>query len=231
MKRSRSVFVEMILIWIFIIILVVNALFTGCERRDTTVANRFADDTDFVLLIAIDADYVEQNARPYDFCIMALSTYFDEREGANSQVLISQLGSDRPVIWQGKPEDFKRDFPSPSAFQEYLKNEKTPTTKNVTEGIAFSLDYLTRHPSVRSKKPSVALIISEMIDSSPTVESETEAINAIIRYAKTGGALGFFFVDSHRMKYVEDELLKRAGMTMYTLQGDVHGRPPLPSFE
>ncbi len=213
--------------------IVVCLLLSGCERRDPAATNPFHnDDTEFVLLIAIDADYVEQNSQPYSFLIYALQTYFDDRQGSNGdEVIFSQLGSPKPVLWHGKPEDFKRTFPSPDAFREFLASKKEPVSGSVNSGLAFSLDYIAHHPSVSSGQArSVTLVVSDMLDPSPSPAADEEAVQSMIRYSKTGGAMGYFFCDQTRMATVRDQM-ERAGIPFYTLQSDAYGRPPLPSFE
>jgi hypothetical protein len=204
----------------------------GCQRRDAANASPFQQEaSEYVLLIAIDADYVKDNPKAFDFMAYALESYFQERIGSNDQVILAQMsGSKRPLLWQGTPQALRREFADHAAFRKFLLAHAESGSR-INDGIAESLNYLMRTYSVaKGKAKSVALIVSNMIDDQPAVdESEPRLMESLINYGHRG-AMGFYFVDQTRMADIIDKM-EKAGFRFYTLEPDFHGRPALPSFE
>lgn len=204
----------------------------GCERRDAASASPFQQETcDFVLLLAVDRDYVVQNDKAYEFVTYAIDRYFHDTIGSNNQVIIAQLsGTQAPLLWQGSPHDLRRQFANQEEFRNYLLTHGDSGSR-INLGLAEALDYLMHSYSVANgKAKSVALILSDMIDDQPeSKESERQLMDALIAYGRKG-SIGFYFCDQRRMADIRRKM-EAAGFGWYTLECDIHGRPPLPSFE
>ena len=204
----------------------------GCERRETADVSPFDQEpSDFVLLIAVDGDYVTDKPKAYELVTRAIDKYFHDRIGGHDQVIISQLsGNKEPLLWQGTPQHLRQEFPSQESFRSFLASHCDKGSR-INDGIAESLDYVMRTNSVADgKAKTVAMILSDMIDDQPpSKRSDERLMKALIRYAKRGG-IGFYFVNQKRMADIEEKM-ERAGFRFRTLESDIHGRPPLPNFE
>ena len=214
-----------------ILILLLSFAF-GCEAAPPPSDSPFVSEPcDYVLLIAVDCDYVKQNSEVYDFMLRALDQYFHDRIGGHDQVILAQLsGTNRPLLWQGTPLALRHKFPDSQAFRDFLLAHATKGSR-INTGIAEALEYLMRTQSVAKGNPkSVTLILSNMVDDQPAQEeSDQRLLTALTTYGRKGH-LGFYFCDQTRMADIRKKM-EQAGFTFYTLECDILGRPPLPNFE
>lgn len=224
---------------VLIFALLVSSLgLLGCERRDASRQSAFKQqDYESVVLIAIDLsgsfrDDMSEDGKAYDFVLRAIDEYFRQRIGGNDQLIITQLsGNSRPLLWQGTPQELRRQFPNAAKFRDFLLASSDPNASRINDGIAESLEYVLGTHSVASgRAKTVALILSDMQDNaSSDSQSDQRLMNALISYARHG-AIGFYFCDQQRMTDIRQKM-SQAGIDMYTLEGDFRGRPPLPNFD
>lgn len=205
---------------------------SGCARRDTSRPVTFEqEETDYTLLIVADIDIISTNPRAFDFVTYAVEHYFKERVGTKDQIIISGLsGNKRPLLFQGTPRDLRREMPTEAEFRKYLvaRSEKG---RRINDGIAESLDFLAHTSSVkRGKAAPIALIVSSMVDGEPeSKESDDRVMAELIKFGKAGGELAFYFCDQQRMAAVREKM-EKAGFGWEILECDIHGRPPLPTY-
>jgi hypothetical protein len=205
----------------------------GCEVRDEAQVQTFQSETcEYVLLVAVDRDYVANHKKAFEFLQYAIDKYFSDRMGSrNDQIIIAELsGSPKSLLWQGTPEQLRQDFPDQEAFRKYMLANGNEGCR-INEGLAESIKYLLKTHSVAfGKAKTAALILSSFQDDQPnSEESEVKLLDALTKLAKRGG-IGFYFVDRTRMDFIEEKMTK-AGFPLYTIECDIHGRPPLPTFE
>jgi len=210
----------------------------GCERRDTSNTSPFQQEScEYVLLVAIDTsgsfcDFMTEDGKAYDFILRAVDQYHRDGIGSDFQIIITQLsGNQRPLLWQGTPQQLRREFPDPKAFRDFIIAHGDPSRSRINDGITESIDYVLNTYSVSqgNAKP-VALILSDMEDNhSNRKESDSRLMNALTTFAGRG-EIGFYFCSQERMADIRQKM-KQAGIDMYVLECDIHGRPPLPSFE
>ncbi len=204
----------------------------GCEAAPPLSESPFVSEPcEYVLLIAVDCDYVKNNADVFEFITRTLDQYFHDRVGGKDQVIIAGLsGTNRPLLWQGTPQTLRHKFPDSKTFRDYLIAHGSKG-KRINIGIAEALEYLMRTYSVeQGNAKSVALILSDMIDDQPgRDESDPRLMNALTTYARKGH-LGFYFCDQTRMADIRQKM-EQAGFRWFTLECDIMGRPPLPNFE
>ncbi len=204
----------------------------GCERRNTADVSPFEQEPcDFVLLIAVDGDFIKEKTKAYELVTHAIDKYFHDRIGGHDQVIISQLsGNQRPLLWQGTAHQLRREFPSQEAFRQFLVSHCDAGSR-INDGIAESIEYVMRTNSIANgKAKSVALILSDMIDDQPnSADNDSRLMNALISYGRRG-SIGFYFVDQVRMADVQKKM-EQAGFRFSCLECDIHGHPALPNFE
>ena len=101
----------------------------------------------------------------------------------------------------------------------------------INDGIAESLDFvLNTHSVGQGKAKTVALILSDMLDNHPDQQaSEKRLLEALTRYAQRG-AIAFYFCDQNKLSDMRKKM-RQAGFRWSIIESDIHGNPPLPSFE
>lgn len=220
------------------LVCILLVLLAGCERRDTSDVSPFQQEhCDYVLTIAIDLsdgfrEYMTADGKAYDLILRAIEQYFRDRIGGHDQIIITQLsGNKRPLLWQGTPQQLRREFPDSTSFREFLLGHSEPKGCRLNDGIADTIDYTLRTESIkRGNAKSALMILSKMLDDQPEQEaSDARLMKALTTYARRGH-IGFYFCDALRMTEITEKL-EKAGFAMHTLECDIHGRPPLPSFE
>lgn len=220
------------------ITLMLLLLFTGCERRSPATTSALQQETsDYVLLVAVDLsgsflDFLTADGRAHEFLLQTIDQYHRAGIGGDFQIIITQLsGNRRPLLWQGTPRQLRQDFVDPDAFRQFLQSHADPDASRLNDGIAESLDYALHTYSVaKGKAKAVALILSDMNETfDPGPESDARLVDALTRFAHRG-EVGFYYCDQQRMAVVRD-MMQQADISMYHLECDIHGRPPLPSFD
>lgn len=210
----------------------------GCEKvEESQVSTLQPESCEYVVMVAIDMSQsfckqMAEDGKAYDFMQQVVEKYFRDRIGGNDQIIITQLsGNNRPLLWQGTPFQLRKNFPDKAAFRNFLLANADSDASRINDGIHESLRYLMRTHSVgRGNAKTATLILSDMEDSfDDQDESGKRLISSLTNYAKRG-SIGFYYCSQHRMEDIEDKLAE-AGITMYMLECDIHGNPPLPSFE
>jgi hypothetical protein len=186
--------------------------------------------------VAIDVsgsfgEYMAKNGKGYEFLQRALDKYFSDRIGGNDQIVITQLSGGHPLLWQGTPHQLRLDFPDQNVFRDYLLSHADQNGSRINMGLAESLDYvLHTHSVAQGKAKTIALVLSDMLDNHPDQDaSEQQFLDALTRYARRG-AIAFYFVDQYKMAQLRKKT-EQAGFRWSIIEGDIHGNPPLPSYE
>lgn len=220
----------------FLALLLVFAV--GCEQVDQSQFSPLQPEScEYVVLVAIDMSesfrkYMAEDGKAYDFVNHVVEKYFRDRIGGNDQIVITQLsGNNKPLLWQGTPFELRKEFPDKQKFRDFLLANADPTSSRINDGVHESLKYLLRtHSVARGNAKTVALILSDMEDEFPDEEQSSDRlISSLTTFAKRGH-IGFYYCSQHRMEDIEKKL-EEAGISMYILECDIHGRPPMPSFE
>jgi len=222
-----------------ILLIAVLLCAAGCETREVAGIPSLQQETcEYVLLIAIDCsgsfrDYMTVEGKGFEFVQFALDKYFGDRIGGNNdQIVITQLSGSRPLLWQGTPQELRRDFPNANAFRDYvLAHADQQGGSRLNLGVAESLDYvLSTYSVAQGNAKTVALICSDMLDNHPDPEaSEQRFIDALTRYARRG-AIGFYFCDQTKLADIRRKT-EQAGFRWVIIEPEFHGRPPMPNFD
>lgn len=210
----------------------------GCDERDISNPSPFKQEScEYVLLVAIDlsgsfSDYMTEDGKAYNFVLQAIDQYHREGIGSDFQIILTQLsGNQCPLLWQGTPQQLRREFLDPRAFRDFLIARADPSGSRINDGIAECVDYALNTYSVsQGNAKLVALILSDMEDNHGNRrESDPRLMNALTTFAAHGN-IGFYFCSQERLADIRQKM-KQAGIDTYILECDIHGHPPLPSFE
>lgn len=218
--------------------LLVILLAVGCEPVDQSQMTPLQPEScEYVVLVAIDMSssfrtFMAEDGKAYDFVSQVVEQYFRDRIGGNDQIIITQLsGNNKPLLWQGTPFELRREFPDRQSFRDFLLAKADPNSSRINDGVHESLKYLMRtHSVAHGNAKTVALVLSDMEDSSGDEEQSSQRLISTLSTFAKRGHIGFYYCSQHRMEEIEQKL-EEAGMTMYVLECDIHGRPPMPNFE
>lgn len=210
------------------ILAMVLTLIAGCERRNKERSVFQQEACAFVLLIAVSDDVVA-NDDAYLFILKTIDKYFQDRIGTADQVIVARIEAERPLVWQGTPRTLRQKFPNAAEFRRHLTGPKAPGSLH--DGLTRSFGLLMETYSIKKgNAKAVTMILSDMNDDQPSTEANERFIDALVSYCKRGGQLAIYFCDQLRFEEIRAQT-KKAGFDWVTLELDVHGDPPLPSFE
>ena len=202
----------------------------GCTPRDKGGSVFRQEASDYVLLIAVSEEVTESD-HAYQYILMAIDKYFQDRIGTSDQIMIARIEGVRPLVWKGTPRALRREFPNPESFRKaVLASGKE--TGSLNDGLARSLRMVMKTYSVaKGNAKAVTMVMSSMNDPQPSEESDAHFIESLVEYWKSGGQIAFYFVDQLRIEEIEEKTLK-AGMTEWLpIESDANGYPYLPEFE
>ena len=220
------------------------ALVVGCEsRRERTPQPRAtsavpADKSQYIVMIVPDlsgsfAHHMADDGRAWEFGLLALDKYFRTRLGnRHDRIIVGQVSasSEEPLIWEGTPEQFRRDFDA-KKFREFLLAHSNPHGSMIHDGIVNAMAYMMRIANVRSgKAKSAVLILSDFLDNGPDPEkSEQRLFDQFVAYDKLGGVGGVWYC--HQTRYQKwRKKLDDAGLEDFIIECDFKGHPTLPDF-
>lgn len=202
----------------------------GCAPRDKNSDVFRQENSDYVLLIAVSEEVTESD-HAYQYMLMAIDKYFQDRIGTNDQIMIARIEGIRPLVWKGTPRALRKDFPNPESFRQAVLASGRETG-SLNDGLVRSLKMVMKTYSVaKGKAKAVTMIMSSMNDPQPSAESDARFIEQLVKYWQAGGQIAFYFVDQLRIEDIEEKTVK-AGMTEWvSIEPDANGYPYLPEFE
>ncbi len=216
-------------------------LFCGCEPRRQSPADSsstFAhQESQYVLTVLLDMSGSFQHemtdgGKAHRFNMRIIDRYFRERLGSNDQLIIAQISGDsRSLLWQGTPLQLRKDFPSATAFGEFLRSKTNPQGSLVHDAIASTVDYILADPNVSSGTAKSALfVLSDLADTASSPESKERALQSLAAYGQAGGVVGLYYVDQSLVPEWRTNL-RLAGIQESCVEADIVGTPTLPRFE
>lgn len=219
-----------------ILILCLVCLF-GCDKRKIVEDETFAPrDHTQVAMIVLDLSgsfqhLMAEEGKGYAFALNVIDSYFKAKNGSDDRLIIAQVsGNNRALLWEGKPMELRREFPSAAKFRAFLEKRGDPNASFVHEGVIHSLNYLLSEPAVASgqAKPAV-FVLSDMVDSGGKPDTDQRMEAALAEFSKTSGVLGVYFCDQFLIADWRTRLQK-AGIKG-VVESEIVGRPTLPNFE
>lgn len=211
----------------------------GCPRRQVKERSPLAV-TPPTYLLAVDVDLsgsmsdrmLEGRGEAWNFCRAVLDQFHRDQPG-DVRILVAQISSGEPLLWEGTPQALRRDFPSASAFKSFLRRH-TGSGSDVFGSIAALIRYVRQYPGVAEHKTRTAVLcLTDMLDTGGAPEvGKVRLENELEAYAKLGGAVGLYWVDN---SVLAD--WKSAGPRLgfpadrYVVEPIIVSRPTIPSFD
>ena len=211
----------------------------GCQARQNIESVSLGEaEEEFVLVVVLDlsgsfAGQMAEDGKAYEFVQRALARYLQDKTGTRDRILFAQIsGTKKPLLWEGTTKDLRRDFPSASAFHQFLMKRADPNGSRVNHGVCRAIRYVLSLPRVaRGHARTVTLVLSDMEDNSPDAKvSEQELVDTLTDYARTGGLIGMYYVEQDRLDALRKNL-EGCDFKDFRVEGDIVGYPALPSFE
>ncbi len=227
----------------FLFIAASMALLAGCgppvQPGSVAPVDLNRADGECLVVVAIDmsgsfAAKMTRDGKAFAFLTRVVDNYFKNSIGDDDRLVIAQLSQDgrRPLLWEGKPQDLRRDFPSAAAFREFLLMKSSPGGSRLHDGISDALDYAMSDPGVAGgRTKSVLLALTDFEDNAPNPDlSEQRLVQTLTAFGRKGGIVGFYYLDLAFVP-VWRRHLAEARIKSYVCEADIVSRPPLPSFE
>lgn len=220
----------------FLIIALMPLLLAGCPRRvaDEEVQVFKHQKAEHVLALVIDMSssfaysMQEDDPRAFRFLLNVIDKFKQERAGNNDRIVIAQLsGSDKPLLFDGKPGDLKRAFTSQDQFKQCLTQKSDHNGSKVYASIDKTLTYLNQRVVADPETRITTIVLSDLLDNDPDEQAKQKMIATLQRYAPHG-AIGFYWVDQTKTQEFSD-ILQQAGYPPATWS-HIQYDPPLPSF-
>lgn len=217
-------------------------LVAGCTKHsddlDQRVVSLERENSDGIVLIAIDlsgsfADFMTRDGKAYEFILRVADGYFRNSIGTNNRIVIAQLSAtDRALLWDGTPVQLRQDFPNADRLRDYLFAKSHPAGSRIHDGVSETLEYAVSDLGVAGGKTRAAvLVLSDFDDNAPNPEkSERRLVDSLQAFGRTGGVVGFYFLDHPRVA-VWRRHLQASGVKQWACESGIVAYPPLPSFE
>lgn len=222
-------------------LMVLIVMLSGCvpvneSEENVKVEPLQAPKRDYVLAIPVDIsgsfldEMFGRHGRGYRFVQMAIDRLFRDRMGTDDHVLLAQLSTGQPLLWEGSPRDLKRRFKNADALKNFIAGHAGGTS-HLYAGVADTLEYLYALPGVRDGETKVCvLILSDMQDNSPTLEADkTRMIQALRKMKDVKAGIGFYFVDAGELAGTRQCMID-AGIDPRFIESGIVENPPLPTF-
>jgi hypothetical protein len=176
----------------------------GCQERVNQSEEVFrADDGGYVLTIAVDMSgsfkkFMAEDGKAWSFVCQVVDKYFRDRLGHSDKLILAQLsGSEQSLLWRGTPLELRQEFPSASAFHDWLAAHADPHGSRIYDGIAQAVEYTLSDPVMTSGNGKAAVfILSDMRDTAKNRKQARErVIKALAEVASRDGVIGLYYVD------------------------------------
>jgi hypothetical protein len=215
------------------LVLVLPLLF-GCQHRIETETHTFSyTKPSRIVSIVIDMSgsfqqLMADNGAAWQFVLLVIDTYFKNSIGSDDRLIISQISGATPLLWEGRPLDLRRDFPTPGSFRDFLKSKSTDGSP-IHLAVARSLEY---EMSVSDPTTKAAMfVLSDMEDNGEKTEAmKTRILAALSKFAQQGGAIGLYYVSD---PYIEPwkKILQDSGFKEWRVESQIVSHPLLPNLE
>ena len=238
-----------------ITILFVSATLVGCGRspqtyRDDSVVrpekqahrrrpsvNYRQSENENLLVLIVDlspsfAELLGPEGGAFEWMLKVVQEYKRSHPGDEGRLVIAQISNGgSPLVWEGRPSRLQQSYDSADDFRAYLEAQAdTAGGTALYESLSSSIDFVLRHPTVRSGQSTVdVIVISDMVDSTGDAAAETELTEKIGQLAQQSGTIGMYYVHPDVTQHWE-ELLHGNGYPTMHFTSIIDRFPAIPEF-
>ena len=188
-----------------------------------------------VVVLAVDLsgsflDLMAEKGKAWEMLLRVIDRYL--RGNGHEKLILVQLSAagTEPMLWDGSPVQLRKDFPDREAFRRFLLHKANPAGSRLHDSITSSLEYVATLTGTNAKTKRVLCCLSDFDDNQSSAGSEQRLIQALSAFGKQNGAVGFYFLDHHRVAGWRANL-KAAGVKNYVVESQIVTSPTLPSFD
>lgn len=163
-------------------------------------------------------EYYDTVGKTFKFLLSVLSKLdFEDR------ITLCQISADEnAVLWEGNLVQIRRDFPDPVAFYEFLKKKSNPDGTLLYDALNRSIKQSLSHDGRRS-----IFVLSDMLDTDPNGAAKTPELHRLLEeYAKSGGKIGFYYVDQTLTASLKAKL-EEFGFQNPVVESEIVSKPEL----
>ena len=191
-----------------------------------------------LLVLDLSGSFAEGMAKDgvgYRFALRVIDKYFRGSIGTDDRLVIAQVSGngDRSLLWEGKPLDLRRQFPTADAFRDFLLSKADPSGSQVFKGLQNALHYVHADPRVAGGQARLAVfVLSDMLDTSADAKNDELHLNYEVSVlGRQGACVGMYYVDQQQALNWRHRM-QAYGVTNCVVMSDITGGdPPLPNFE
>jgi len=193
-----------------------------------------------MLAIIIDlspsfAEQIDHEQGAFTWMLRVIDEYKRNLPAGEGRLLIAQVsgGGASPLVWEGNPSNLRKSFPDADTFKEFMISQSQSAGGTpLYAGLGDTLDFVLRHPTVRSGQSSVDLIvISDMVDNLDTNGSqEQRLVKLLTQFAAQGNGIGMYYVDPSVTAHFT-EVLAKAGYPDVYFTAMIDRFPETPEFQ
>ncbi len=213
------------LVLLFCMVLLVIVL-PGCMPvGDEVKANKALlgqDERGCVVLVLVDMsgsydELMAEKGKAFELVSEILAKYFRGRAGSgtNDRIILGQLSAaEKPaMLFDGTPLEMRRQFPTPAAFRDWLKQHSDARGSRLHDGIREGVKYVMAQPGVAEGKTKSAIFVASDMDDNASDESgpaNYKSINKLLGelkgYAQAGGNIALLYVEPPRCEQWRTDL-------------------------
>lgn len=226
---------------LLILCLAIASVVTGCVKVDSIKPIEPFEqeklDGCMAILVDMSGSFASHwDERAYDLFIELSESYFVEARGGENRLVIAALsGSDRVVLFEGRPSDLQAKFKSPADLSQFLKQQSDASRSRVYESLGSTLDYMTSMAGVSGQTRLMTVVLSDMVESEPDRALRRtngyKMLEAMKRYQQAGGGLALYFVANDQVPQWR-KILGEAGFESgrFVIENELTNTPRLPQF-
>ncbi len=209
----------------------------GCiKKREQARSSPFKEtESEYILAIVLDmsgsfAEHMQDDdPRAYDYFMRITQKFFRERMEQTDRVLLVQLSTGDPLLWDGPPTALKSAFPTSQAFGKFLQ-DKSGGGSMVYSSIADTLDYLTTRQGVTDNTRLLTVVLSDLLDNDPDGQAAKVRLeSALDRYHQKDGYLAFYWAHQSVIPDWRKMLSRYSGRSL--ICSSIEYDPPMPNFD
>lgn len=163
--------------------------------------------------------------------------FFTESMGSNSRLVLAQMSNNSEfLLWEGQPSELRARFPSPEAFNQFLRERSDPQGSPVYDATRSAVNYVSTLHGVAPETRLLTVMLSDLVDSRSDADEQKASgyrmLEALKSYQQLGGGLALYFVDQNETSRWQ-RILDEAGFEpgQYVIQSSLVDRPTLPRLD
>lgn len=213
--------------------LAIMAMILGCggcgqvsEKEEQITFDKEDIDVELAFCVDTSGSYErflldESDGRAFKRIVLLKDDFFKGRATDRSRILLSRInGSDKQLLWSGRPHQFRTEFPNARKLKEELLRNNTGGSR-VYDTMTDTLDELIRHHNQNPGMVSAFVALTDMDNNIGDSKSENRLIDTFKQYGKCGKVIvEIDYCEQSRVTYWTRILTGQCGFQHARVFGD-----------